>query len=231
MAEKDRCATGIPGFDNLCEGGLIKDSINLISGNAGAGKTTFLLQFLYNGATKFKENGLFVTFEQDKTDLYKSGKLQGMDFEKLEKDGSCEIIKFDPNLTVKDMQKELIKRITKNDIKRICFDPMNIFAIDLPKEVSLRKQLYEFLGLLKNLEICVIISIESDEEDTGGKLMVSEGLSFCKYLSDGLIEIYSSGISGSGDRAIRIKKMRMTKHKRGPVGMEITDSGIKVLKN
>ena len=41
----ERCPTGIAGFDNLCEGGLVADSANLVVGNAGAGKTTFLLQF------------------------------------------------------------------------------------------------------------------------------------------------------------------------------------------
>ena len=231
MVNKERCATGITGFDVLCDGGLVKDSINLLVGNAGAGKTTFLLQFLYNGATTFHENGLYVTFEQDKSDLCRTAKLQGMDFDKIIKDGKCDIIKFDPGLSVKEVQKDLIKRITKSDIKRICFDPINIFTIDLPKEISMRRQLYEFLGLLKNLDVCVLIAGESDEEDGVGKQALSEGLTFCKYLSDGVIELFSSGISGSGDRAVRITKMRMTKHKRGPVGMEITDSGIKVLKN
>ena len=60
-----RIVTGIPGFDKLCEGGLIDDSLNLVIGNAGAGKTTFLLQFLYNGATKFNERGIYVSFESE----------------------------------------------------------------------------------------------------------------------------------------------------------------------
>jgi KaiC/GvpD/RAD55 family RecA-like ATPase len=94
----------------------------------------------------------------------------------------------------------------------------------------MRKQLYEFLVLLKNLDVCVIIAGESDEEDGAGRQIVSESLSFCKYLVDGVIELFSSGTSGSGDRAIRILKMRMINHKRGPVGMTITDSGINILK-
>lgn len=231
MAETERCATGIAGFDNLCEGGLIKDSINLIVGNAGSGKTTFALQFLYNGATKFNENGLYVTFEQDTIDLINTGKKQGMDFSKLIKEEKCEIIKFSPGLSVKDMQKELIKRIAKRDIRRICFDPVNIFSLELPKEISLRRQMYDFLSLLKNLDVCVLITGESDEEDGFGKQMISPEITFSKYLADGVIELFSSGISGSGDRAIRIIKMRLTNHKRGPVGMEINDSGIKILKS
>jgi len=227
--EAERCGTGIPGFDTLCEGGYIKDSLNLVVGNAGAGKTTFLLQFLYNGATKFNENGLYVTFEQDVSELKKTGKKLGMDFKKLEDDEKCFFMRFDPNLRVKDLQKDLIAFVTKNNVKRICFDPINIFAIELPKEISIRRQLYDFLSLLKKLSVCILIAGESDQEDGAHK--ISPEISFCKYLSDSITEIYASGISGSGDRAIRISKMRMTNHKRGPIGMELSDSGVKILKS
>lgn len=229
--KKDRCATGIPGFDELCEGGFVDDCVSLVVGNAGAGKTTFLLQFLYNGASKFNENGLYVSFEQDAEELRKTGLKLGMDFSKLEKDGKCKFVKFNPDMTIKDMQKELIKMITNMDITRICFDPINVFSLQLSRDVSLRKQLYDFLSLVKNLDVCVIIAGESDEEFSEGKHNLSEEIVFCKYLADAVVELFSSGISGTGDRAVRIVKMRMTNHVRGPRGMEITNSGVKVLKN
>ena len=233
MAEekRDRVGTGITGFDNLCEGGFISDSLNLVVGNAGAGKTTFLLQYIYNGATKYNENGLYVSFEQDTTDLYKAGMRQGMDFRKLEQEGKTEFLKINPVTSIRDIQKELVKRVAKNDIKRVCFDPINVFSLELPKEIGMRKQLYDFLSLLKKLDVCVLIAGESDEESGEGSQSMTEEITFCKYLSDGVIQLFSSGISGSGDRAIRISKMRMTNHKRGPVGMEITSSGIKILKS
>ena len=39
---KNRCPTGIPGFDVLCQGGFYKNSINAILGGPGAGKTTLV---------------------------------------------------------------------------------------------------------------------------------------------------------------------------------------------
>ena len=45
----ERVKTGIYGLDELIEGGLPKDSITLVSGNSGTGKTTLSLQYLYNG--------------------------------------------------------------------------------------------------------------------------------------------------------------------------------------
>ncbi|MFZ5955071.1 MAG: RAD55 family ATPase [Nanoarchaeota archaeon] len=224
----ERCSTGIKGFDSLCKEGFIKNSINLIIGNAGSGKTTFLLQFLYNGSLK-NENGLFISFEQEIYDLYKTGKLQGMDFENLEKAKKCFFLKFEPDMPLKEMQKKLVKLVTQYDIKRICFDPINVLSLEIPKETNIRKQIYNFFLLIKELDSCILISAESDESNSVQS--ISESISFSKYLSDSVTELFSSGISSSGDRALRILKMRMTSHVRGPIGMKIDDNGIKILSN
>ena len=44
-----RIPTGIPKFDELIEGGFPENSMILLVGYPGAGKTTFSAQFLYNG--------------------------------------------------------------------------------------------------------------------------------------------------------------------------------------
>ena len=46
----NRVATGIPGFDELVEGGLPEGRAFLVSGGTGTGKTIFATQFLINGA-------------------------------------------------------------------------------------------------------------------------------------------------------------------------------------
>lgn len=60
----ERVATGIKGFDNLIEGGFPKGSAILLSGTPATGKTIFALEYLVNGARKFNERGLYVTFEE-----------------------------------------------------------------------------------------------------------------------------------------------------------------------
>jgi len=224
----NRCPTGIIGFDELCEGGLLKNSVNFIQGNSGAGKTTFLLQFLYNGFMKYNENGLYVSFEETLGDLIETAKLLEMDFLGFESN-NCQFVKFKPNASLQEIQKEIIKRIGKYDIKRICFDPINVFASQLPKETSLRRQLYEFFELLKELDICVVIAGETNNDLFGKKSKVPKETSYANFFSDSIITMFSSGISGKGDRAIQILKMRKTKHFRGPVGMELTNQGIKIL--
>src|SRR3990170_5449021 len=63
MTQQDhltRIKTGIPGLDEMVEGGWPFPSTILVAGSAGTGKTTFALQFLSQGA-KEGEQGLFFT--------------------------------------------------------------------------------------------------------------------------------------------------------------------------
>ena len=55
----ERMPTGIPGLDDMIEGGLPIPSITLVAGDAGAGKTTLCTQFLCKGATH-GEHGLYL---------------------------------------------------------------------------------------------------------------------------------------------------------------------------
>ena len=59
-----KCLTGIKGFDEITEGGLPKNRITLISGGPGAGKTLLGIDFLVNGVMKYKERGVFMSFEE-----------------------------------------------------------------------------------------------------------------------------------------------------------------------
>jgi len=59
----DRVQTGIPGLDELIEGGIPVGSTVLIAGGPGAGKTILATQYIYEGAKKFNEPGLLVTLE------------------------------------------------------------------------------------------------------------------------------------------------------------------------
>jgi len=63
-----RLRTGIPGFDEVTQGGLLADRIYLVDGDPGAGKTTFALQFLLEGVRN-GERCLYVTLSETRDEL------------------------------------------------------------------------------------------------------------------------------------------------------------------
>ena len=46
----ERVPSGIQGYDEMIKGGYFKNTVNIISGESGTGKTVFGTQFLYEGA-------------------------------------------------------------------------------------------------------------------------------------------------------------------------------------
>jgi len=226
----ERCPSGVPGFDDLCQGGLVRNSVNVLIGGPGAGKTTFLMNFLWNGVNKFNENGLFVSFEPDVLELFKDASTYGWDFEKLDSRGTCKFMKVSPQTSMSELKKELTRVVTKYGIKRLCFDPVSMLGSMEGDESKARQEIYDLMALFKRLQVTVLFSDEApSQEEAAGVIMAGARSQFTRFLTDGVIDLYSSGLGGVSDRAVRIVKMRRTNHSRGPIPMHITNEGIVVL--
>jgi len=226
----DRCPTGIVGFDKICQGGFVRNSDNLIVGGPGSGKSTFLLQFLWNGVTQFGENGLYCSFEPDIVDTLSDAMTYGWDFSKLSGEGKIKFMRFAPQTAIGDLKEELTKMIAQNNLKRICFDPISVLALNLNEQGKIRQTIFELSSLMKRLKVTTVFVDESLEED--GTRSASDGdwtkTDILRFLSDSVTIFYESGVAGVGDRAMRIAKMRRTAHERKAVGMAITGKGIEV---
>ena len=66
-----RYTTGLSNLDKLVDGGLPEQTVTLLSGNAGAGKTLLALNFLLAGAKK-GEKGVFISLNEGKPDLLRA---------------------------------------------------------------------------------------------------------------------------------------------------------------
>ena len=63
-----KCATGIPGLDDILGGGLPRASLYLVEGSPGVGKTTLAMQFLLEGKRR-GEKCLYVNLSETTTEL------------------------------------------------------------------------------------------------------------------------------------------------------------------
>ena len=225
----DRCETGIVGFDALCNGGFVRNSDNLIVGGPGSGKTTFLLQFLWNGAMQYGENGLYCSFEPDVVDILNDAMVHGWDFSKLNGEGKIQFVKFSPQTSVKELKAELSKLIAQHDVRRICFDPVSVLALGLSDRGQIRETIFDLSSLMKRFKVTTVYA----DESLGSEMMTRDGdwtkTDILKFLSDSVTIFYEGAIAGQrGDRAVRISKMRRTAHERRAVDMSIGDGGLVV---
>jgi len=226
----DRCPTGIIGFDKICQGGFVRNSDNLIVGGPGSGKSTFLLQFLWNGVSQFNENGLYCSFEPDIVDTLGDAMSYGWDFSRMSSEGKIKFMRFAPQTSIEELKAELTQMISQNNIRRICFDPISVLALNSNDSGKMRQTIFDLSSLMKRFKVTTVFADESLEEgiwaSTEGEWTKTDIL---RFLSDSVSVFYESAIAGAGDRAVRIAKMRRTRHERKAIGMTITDKGIQVI--
>jgi len=251
--EVKRVPTGIPGFDRLIEGGFVADDSYVLAGMPGTGKTIFALQFLWNGAAKYDENGLYISVEQGIDELKRQAAQFGWDFEKYKSKVAFVKVPLDkPDFGILEFIKSEANKIKA---KRIVIDSISIIAINAPmyelplwqadqrfnftgKQIislptidKIKQFIYLLISSLKNIEATLLFIGESPKETS--EFLTRDTVS--EFICDGVITFhYSSGLmTGGYERGIKIVKMRATKHvalkgKNAYSPMTITPSGIVV---
>src|SRR3954466_2835422 len=86
-----RISSGNKELDAMCGGGLFRDSVTLVSGATGTGKTLTVTQFL-NGGAAAGERCLLLAFEESRDQLFRNATSWGVDFEQLEEDGMLKVV-------------------------------------------------------------------------------------------------------------------------------------------
>src|SRR6185436_7973725 len=81
--ELAKALTGIRGLDEITRGGLPKGRPTLVCGGPGSGKTLLALTFLVNGALRFGEPGVLVTFEENEQEIASGVASLGFDLPEL----------------------------------------------------------------------------------------------------------------------------------------------------
>lgn len=227
MTEIARVPTGINGFDALIEGGLPQGRTILLTGTAGSGKTTFGIQYLYNGITRYGEHGVFVTLQEELSDISQDMGRYGWDLADLNKKGKFRFVQPptpfelpDQEIKIDAMLDIIHRKVMEVDAKRIVFDSLAQLGLPYSDMISLRRDIMRLSSLLRELGCTTILITEmAQEENKISRYGVEE------FIAQGVIVMHSTPVY----RAIQITKLRGTKHDTGMNRMRITDNGIVVI--
>jgi circadian clock protein KaiC len=86
-----RISSGSADLDAMCGGGFFRDSVILVSGATGTGKTLTVTQFMEGGAAA-GERSLLLAFEESRAQLFRNARGWGADFEQLEEKGMLRVV-------------------------------------------------------------------------------------------------------------------------------------------
>ena len=224
-----RILTGIPGLDELLEGGYVKGSTILVTGGTGTGKTTFCAQFIREGLKK-GEPGVYITMEEDPEDIKEDLKRFGFNFERFEKSKVFSFVYQNP-FEISDISSTIVDAINSVNAQRVVIDPVSLIGMYMKDPAVLRKRLFEIIRLLKKTGATTLITSEILDNEIGervGGSLSREGVT--EFIVDSVLVLNLFGVGGGITRSILIRKMRRTKHGTDVYPMEITSKGIAVKK-
>jgi len=215
----DRVPTGIKGLDKLIEGGFIKNSVVLVTGDTGTGKTIFSSHFLYEGL-KQGETCLYLTLEESPEEIIDDVINIGIDFRKYIKDKKLLIQTLTPNV-ITDIADGVYKFIDKNKIDRVVIDTISILALQYENPFKIRNKL---MGIVKTLKRTGTTSLLTSEISEKYGNVTRFGVE--EFLVDGVIVLYYKKIDSQFARAITVWKMRGTNHSQKLHPYTITKNGV-----
>lgn len=218
---------GVKGLDHMINGVMKKGNVYMISGKAGAGKTTSCTHFLVQGA-KIGEKGAIILSDMRPSEFINNAKTFSFGFEKYYNDGLIEVMELsdkirelkqeildDPKNYRKFITKlttEIKKAVVASDIVRLAIDPITPMLVEND----------DFVNIFFN-------TLAMD----GVYVIVTSGLRKSDVSVFGIEEYYVSGIIKlemvDGNNYLRkasIVKMRGGVYDPKPFNFKITSNGI-----
>ncbi|WMW23847.1 ATPase domain-containing protein [Methanolobus sediminis] len=241
-----RIPTGIEGFDDLVQGGLLTERVYVLSGPPGSGKTTFGVQFLASGASA-GEVGLYVTllecpqniindmsnYDMNVPGLIKMKKLLFADLgPRMEygyMDEVNEFITTDYDVGTSSIEteapspsivfKEIAAYVSEYDVKRLVIDSVSAIRFTT-RDLSLQeKEMSRFMRNLKKLGCTTLILSEMTDPTA---------YSTEQFAAHGVIFMHNFLYDRTMTRAIQVIKMRGTKHDCNMRSVHFSENGLKV---
>jgi circadian clock protein KaiC len=218
-----RVTSGIPMLDEMCGGGFFRDSIVLISGATGTGKTLSVAHFV-NGAAERNEKCLLFAFEESREQLIRNATGWGMDYESMEKTGQLKVVCEYPE--VKGLEDHLIyikQTIEEFKPARIAIDSMSAL-----ERVGSLKSFREFVvGLTSFIKHQEVTGLFTSTTPTlmGGTSITEAHIS---TITDSIILLRYVEIYGEMRRGLTVLKMRGSKHVKEIREFNIDENGMHI---
>jgi circadian clock protein KaiC len=219
-----RLTSGIPGLDELLRGGFLRRSVTLLSGSAGAGKSTFGLQFLLEGA-KRRQPGLYVSLEEGPEQLLASADALGLPLRAVVDTGLVQILYVSrEHIRAGQFLTVLADRLKALKADRVVLDAATQMLTEHMAIDEFRHVLYKLVVRFKTLDITSILTLESPSLYSTERV-TEQALS---PIADNLLMLRYEGVKGRLVPMLTIVKTRGSDHDRGTHPITVAKGGMRV---
>jgi len=177
----------------------------IVAGHPGAGKTMLSAKLLYEGAYRYGEPGVYVSFIEDKLRFYSNMRGVGLDFEELERDGRFTYLDLPQigKLGVSGVAELIIEAVDRLKARRLAIDSFTALAHTFEDEAELRIFVHSVLYRIARDLGCTTILVE--EVPIGGRRI---GFGIEEFIADDVLILRRRLLDGRPLRDLAIAKLR-----------------------
>ena len=218
VASRQRVRSGIESLDGMLHGGVYRDSMTLVEGMAGIGKTTLCLHFLVAAAEK-GERSLFISFEESIGQIRRLLEGFGIDYKRL--GDKFRIEAYVPEAFTPLHYYNLLRNLFEE------YKP-NVLAIDTITAMQHTLAEEAFVALMRYVQLlCKEKQLTVFVTSVLGTLAATKE-SAASTLADNILIMRYHELENRMTREILVMKTRGSDHEKLAMSFEITDKGIVV---
>src|SRR6185437_5281512 len=202
-----RVTSGNSAIDEMCGGGFFRDSVTLVSGATGTGKTLLVTNFLAGGVAA-GERAILFGYEESKGQLFRNATGWGADFAGMEADGKLKIVCLYPEAQgLPDHLLTIQQLVDEFKPNRIAVDSLSALERIAP-ETGFREFLISLTSFIKKREIAGLCTATS-KSLVGGESASEQHIS---TMTDSIILLRYIQEQEIMHRGLMVLKMRGSEH-------------------
>jgi circadian clock protein KaiC len=216
-----RVTSGNPSIDEMCGGGFFRDSVTLVSGATGTGKTLLVTNFLAGGVGH-GEKAILFGYEESRGQLFRNASGWGVDFAQMEADGKLKIVCLYPEAQgLPDHLLTIEAMVDEFKPNRIAIDSLSALERIAP-DTGFREFLISLTSSIKKREIAGLCTATS-KSLIGGESVSEQHIS---TLTDSIILLRYIQEQDTMHRGLMVLKMRGSEHAKEIRRFTIDEAGM-----
>ncbi len=202
-----RVGSGNAQLDVMCGGGFFRDSVILVSGPTGTGKTLITTQFLGSGVLSGGRCLLFA-FEESREQLFRNAAGWGVDFAAMEAEGRLKVLcNYPEGLALEDHLIAMKREIAQFRPDRVAVDSLSALERVAPLK-SFREFVIGLVSYVKHQEIPGLFTATTSSL-LGGESITETHIS---TTTDSILLLRYVEMQGEMRRGVTVLKMRGSMH-------------------